>query len=216
MCGESNAEDGPERSNPGFRLDTVTNTELLDGLRRPDNRIVWRQFVDRYRPMVERYAARMGLSTADAQDAAQQTLIAFCTAYQEGKYDRSYGRLRGWLFGIARNQIRNLGRSNLRRGRQVIDQTDETRFFDRVSDEDDPEKAWDDEWRQAILRECLGQIRRSVDEKSVTAFELFAWQGWSAQDVARHLDMTPNAVFIAKHRILRRIKEMQSQMEEVW
>ncbi len=209
-------ENGLEHEDPNFRLNTVTNTELLDGLRNAGNRIVWQQFVDRYRPMVERYAMRMGLVAADAQDAAQQTLIAFCAAYQEGKYDRTQGRLRGWLFGIARNQIRNLGRKNVRKGRQVIDETNETGFFNRVPDENDQEKAWDEEWRQGVLRECLQEIRRSVDEKSVTAFELFAWQGWSASDVAKHLDMTPNAVFIAKHRILRRIREMQSEMEDVW
>ena len=205
-----------EDGNKDFRLNTVTNTELLDGLRNAGNRIVWQQFVDRYRPMVERYAMRMGLVAADAQDAAQQAMIAFCTAYQEGKYDREQGRLRGWLFGIARNQIRNLGRKNVRKGRQVVDETNATAFFDRVPDEADQEKVWDEEWRQGVLRECLDEIRRSVDEKSVTAFELFAWQGWSANDVAEHLDMTPNAVFIAKHRILRRIREMQSEMEDVW
>jgi len=205
-----------EHGDPNFRLNTVTNTELLDGLRHVDNHIVWQQFVDRYRPMVERYAMRKGMVEADAQDAAQQTLIEFCTAYQNGKYDRTQGGLRGWLFGIARNQIRNLGRKNLRKGRQVLDETNETGFFNRIADDDDPEKVWDEEWRKAILRECLQEIRRSVDEKSVTAFELFAWQGWSAQDVASHLDITPNAVFIAKHRILRRIREMQSQMGDIW
>ena len=204
------------QNDANFRLHTVTNTELLDGLRSAENRIVWQQFVDRYRPMVERYAMRMGLSAADAQDAAQQSLIEFCTAYQNNKYDRAQGRLRGWLFGIARNQIRNLGRKNIRKGRQVVDETNATGFFDRVPDEADQEKTWNKEWRRGVLRECLQEIRRSVDEKTVTAFELFAWQGWSASAVAEHLDMSPNAVFIAKHRILRRIREMQAEMEDVW
>ena len=62
--------------------------------------------------MIERYAARFNLKRADAQDAAQQTLIAFCNAYQQDKYQKEKGRLRVWLFGIARNQIRNLVRKN--------------------------------------------------------------------------------------------------------
>jgi RNA polymerase sigma-70 factor (ECF subfamily) len=199
-----------------FRLHTVTNTELLDGLRHADNRIVWQQFVERYRPMIERYAMRFGLVAADAQDAAQQTLIEFCTAYQAGKYDREQGRLRSWLFGIARNQMRNLRRRSRRHERQVVDDTSATGFFGRVADDDELEKAWDEEWRQSVLQQCLEEVRRDVDAKSVEAFELFAWRGLSAQEVADRLGMTPNAVFIAKHRILRRIRALAQQMEHIW
>jgi len=202
--------------NPQFRLNTVTNTELLDGLRRPDNRIVWQQFVARYRPMIERYAVRFGLSAVDAQDAAQQTLIEFCTAYQAGKYDREQGRLRSWLFGIARNQMRHQRRRKMRQERQVIDETSETGFFGRLPDDDEFEKAWDEEWRRSVLEQCLDEVRRDVDARTVEAFELFAWQGLSAQEVAERLEMTPNAVFIAKHRILRRIRELAREMERVW
>ena len=37
---------------------TVTNTFLLNGLKDPSNGTVWQSFVDRYRPMIERFAAR--------------------------------------------------------------------------------------------------------------------------------------------------------------
>lgn len=202
--------------NSNFRLNTVTNTELLNGLRRSDNRMVWQQFVERYQPVIERYAVRFGLSQADAQDAAQQALIEFSASYQAGKYDREQGRLRSWLFGIARNQMRNLRRKRGRGERQVIDETNATGFFDRLPDDDELEKAWDEEWRQSVVRQCLEEVRREVDAKTIEAFELFAWKGFSAQEVAARLEMTPNAVFIAKHRVLRRIRELADQMEDIW
>jgi DNA-directed RNA polymerase specialized sigma24 family protein len=67
-----------------------------------------------------------------------------------------------------------------------------------------------------VLQQCLEEVRRDVDPKSVEAFELFAWKGLSAQEVADRLGMTPNAVFIAKHRILRRIRDLAQQMEHIW
>lgn len=204
----------PESESPN--LNTVTNTILLEGLRSPGNKTLWSTFVDRYRPMIVKYAQRFGLPEADAQDAAQQALIAFCTAYQDGKYDREQGRLRVWLFGIARNQIRNVAKKRRRREVQIVEDGTDTDFFARLNDDDHLERVWEEEWRNAVLKQCLEEVRREVEPKSVEAFELFAWKGWPAQKVADHLGMTPNAVFIAKHRIMKRIKELLPAMEDTW
>jgi hypothetical protein len=91
---------------------SVTSDTLLLGLADPGNRTVWQQFVERYRPPILRFARRRGLTGDDAEDAAQQSLVAFAQAYQEGRYDREKGRLRSWLFGIARNQIRKTRRES--------------------------------------------------------------------------------------------------------
>jgi RNA polymerase sigma factor (sigma-70 family) len=194
----------------------TTSTNLLEGLKKAENRTVWQQFVDRYRPLIFKYACRLGLRDEDAEDAAQQALLAFCTAYRDGKYDREKGRLRTWLFAIARNHIKNVHRQRPDREVQVVDQPDRTAFFDRLGDEDHWEKLWEEEWRQAVLRQCLEEIRQALEAKTVEAFELFAWKGWPAQRVANHLGMSENAVFLAKHKILKRIRELLPQMEEIW
>ena len=196
-------------------LNTVTSTFLLEGLRDAGNRTIWQEFVDRYRPMLVRYGVRGGLRESDAQDAAQQTLIAFCNAYQAGQYQREQGRLRHWLFGIARNQIRNTFRRVRRKEIQVAGEASRTDFFDRQVDHAEMERIWEDEWQQAVLRQCLEEIRREVDAKSIQAFELFAWKGQSALEVAELLGMTPNAVFITKHRSMKRIRALLPQMEDV-
>lgn len=198
------------------RLQTVTNTILLEGLRDAGNKTVWRSFVERYRPIIVRYAKRAGLPEADAQDAAQHALIAFCTSYQEGKYAREQGRLRHWLFGIARNQIRNTMRKRPKREVQVTGQADETDYFEQVCGEDDGEKIWEQEWRDAVLKQCLMEVSGEFDAKSLEAFELFACRGMSAKEVGERLDMTPNAVFIAKHRVMKRLRELVPRMEEAW
>jgi RNA polymerase sigma-70 factor (ECF subfamily) len=176
-------------------LNTVTCTVLLEGLRDYANRTVWQEFCTRYQPMLRRYGRRMGLSEADAEDAAQQTLIAFGEAYQAGKYDPLKGRLRVWLFGIARNQIRNLQRRGAgRREVQVADASDATAFMGQVAGDDVFEQAWEEEWQNAVLRQCLTEVASEMDERTVQAFELFAWEGLPAKEVAERLEMTPNAV----------------------
>jgi len=197
-------------------LNTITSASLLEGLRDHANRTVWQQFAARYQPMLVRYGRRLGLSEADADDAAQQTLIAFSESYRDGKYDPLKGRLRVWLFGIARNQIRNLRRRVGQQEMQVADESQHTGFFAKLPDDDHFERIWEEEWRDAVVRQCLAEVAREFDDRTIRAFELFAWKGQTAQEVAGQLDMSPNAVFIAKHRVMKRIRTLIPRMEEIW
>ena len=193
---------------------TITSTRLLEGLRDPENQTVWADFVARYRPMLVKYASRFGLRDDEAQDAAQQTLIAFCTAYQQGKYNREQGRLRVWLFGIARNIMLNMVKRRRHREVQVLEASQNTNFFARLPDEDELEKAWEEEWRDALLRQCMEEVRREFDPKSVEAFHLYVTEGLPAQEVGRRLGMTANAVFLVKHRIMKRIRELLPLLDD--
>lgn len=200
----------------GLSLTTITSTYLLNGLKDPANQAVWQQYVDRYRPLLLKYARRMGLRDDEAEDVAQQTLTAFSNAYREGKYDREKGRLRVWLFGIARHQVLTWHRRRRDREVQPPDATDGTRFFERVPDDGALERAWEHEWQQAMLRHCLDLIRQEVEPSTFEAFELFAGQGLPAERVAAQLGLTANAVFGAKRRILRRVRELLPNLEDTW
>ncbi len=194
-------------------LTAVTTTFLLERLKNPADHAIWKTFTERYRPMIVRTARRTGLGQEDAQDAAQMALLAFFTAYREGKYNPEKGRLRHWLFGIARHWILNTFDKRKHRQIDVGNTADQTDFFSRQPADDQLEQVWEQEWREATLRHCLQQVRTEFDPRSFRAFELFAQEGLPARKVAEQLDMTSNAVFIAKHRILKRIRELLPEME---
>jgi RNA polymerase sigma-70 factor (ECF subfamily) len=77
-------------------------------------------------------------------------------------------------------------------------------------------EAWEEEWRQAVLKACIAELRQQVEPVTLEAFELYALQGVAADEVARRLGISRNAVFLAKSRLLARLRDMQTQMEEVW
>ena len=194
---------------------TVTNTSLLMGLKDQKNDAVWSEFFGRYQPMLHAFARKLGMSDQDAQDAAQETLMAFCSAYREGAYDREKGRLRTWLFGIASHKVRDIQRRGGRE-RVVVDQTEGTAFFNKVPDDEQVSQIWENEWQQAVLKQCMNEVRKQVKPQTMEAFEMFALKGMSAEDVAAKLGMTENAVWIAKNRVLSRLREVQKYMEENW
>ncbi len=203
----------PQREPPSDPLTIATTSFLLERLKDPADQEIWRMFTERYRPMIVRTARRLGLGQDDAQDAAQMALMAFFTAYREGKYDPAKGRLRHWLFGIARHWILNTFDKRKHRQVDVAGPADQTDFFARQPADDHMEQIWEQEWRESTLRTCMLQVRTEFDPKTLRAFELFAQEGLSAQQVADQLGMTSNAVFIAKHRVLKRIRELLPEME---
>lgn len=198
-------------------LRTTTSTSLLAGLRQPENDALWTEFVGRYRPLLLRLAMRLGISEHDAEDIAQITLMEFATAYAAGRYDQTKGRLRSWLFGIAKNQILNWRRRSPAPAGEGLDAA--------AADAPCPahavdgcgwERFWDQEWRNELLRQCLREVRAEVEERTYEAFHRFAIAGRSADEVAAELGISRNAVYLAKRRILRRARELLPLMEEIW
>jgi RNA polymerase sigma-70 factor (ECF subfamily) len=201
---------------PASDLATVTSTSLLAGLRDPSNDAAWEAYVERYRPMIVAYAARVGVPRSEAEDVAQTALLEFCTALRRGGYDRDRGRLRTWLFGIVANQVRRWRERVRPRDLPTADAPDARAVLQAAEAREDAEGAWEDEWRQAVLRQCLEEVRREVEPTTFAAFERFAMQGRPAGEVARELGLSANAVFGAKRRVLERVRDRLPMIEEIW
>lgn len=191
----------------------VTTTVVLENLR-CSQEDAWKQFVSRFRGPIVRFARDFGLGPEEAEDVAQDTLLDFVRAYREGQYDRDKGRLSAWLFGIAHRRALNAGR-RLARGPRPLAAGQRTAFWDNLADEPASRRSWDQAWRQSVLEQCLGHLRAEMESRTIRAFELFAIERRPAADVARELDMSRNAVFIAKHRVLKRILELTREFESV-
>jgi len=187
----------------------------LLALRDQGNDQIWTDFCTRYQPLLLSFARKLGLTEHDAQDAAQEALLAFAEAYREGKYDRDKGRLRKWLLGIAAFKIRDVQR---RHGREIAlaETDDKTGLIGGLPDEHSMGQLWEAEWHRAIIGQCMDQVRGQFEPATLEAFELFVLQEWPAEKVASHLNISANAVFKAKRRVLSRIREAYSYLQENW
>ena len=190
-----------------------TTTSLLEGLADPSNEQVWREFDERYRVLLIGLARRLGLSDADAHDAVQETLTRFYSAYSAGKYSRERGRLRSWITSIARNCIMDAHAANARRkdrrGMSAIEQRWDNAAFDT---------AWDAACRRAVLLRSIRQLRSDTgtDETTIHAFEEVVLRGRAPREVAEALGVTPNDVYLAKHRCLSRLRAIAGMITEAY
>ena len=197
------------------RVDSLTSATLLEGLRDAGNAPAWQRFNDRYRPLVLAFARKLGLDDNDAQDAAQETMMAFVTGYRSGGYDPVKGRLRSWLFGVAHRKCMDIYR---RGGREMVlaDRTGATAFVGGIEGPDQARAVWEAQWQRAVLDAGLAEVASQVNEQTMEAFRLTVFDQCPAEEVAAKLGLTENAVYAAKHRVMTRLRKALADLEEEW
>lgn len=196
-------------------MEWLTTSTILDNLRDYNNEAAWGRFVARFRLPIVSFARNMGLPHADAEDVAQETLLAFAQAYRNDSYDRSKGRLSQWLFGIAYRQVLHMFGHRTRRDVQVSPTGDLTSYWSSLPDEKTATVSWDETWQRTVLEQCLEQVRGETNSATFQAFQLTALAKRPPAEVASELGITRNAVFIAKHRVLSRLRALQEEYENL-
>lgn len=192
-------------------IDWITTSTILDRLGDPAEHDAWERFVGRFRRPVVNFAIRMGHSSVDAEDVAQETLATFVELFRAGRYDRSRGRLSKWLFGIAMRVALNKRRGVIRRAREIsLDDADP----DHAAKIDaQAQKTWDQAWEMSLFQLCLDRVKQEVEPMTLRAFELVVRSERSPADVAKQLDIPVKAVYNAKYTVLKRLRAHRSDLD---
>jgi RNA polymerase sigma factor (sigma-70 family) len=190
-----------------------TRASLLVRLRDPRDGEAWRQFVDLYTPLVYWYARQQGLQDADAADLSQEVLGAVAGAVGRLEYDPARGAFRNWLFTVVRHKL-----SNWRRAQGVrtpgSGDTATQRLLEQCPAAEDLEAAWEAEWQDRLFAWACEQVRRDVSATTWQAFWQTAIDGRSGKDVAANLGLSVAAVYLARRRVLARLKELVQSAQE--
>jgi len=180
-----------------------TSSSLLARIKVLDKE-AWDKFVTLYGPMVFGWCSR-NLTREDADDTTQEVFQSVWTGISS--YDPDRGRFRDWLGGITRNRVIDLfrtrggepagrgGDANIQRLHDVPDDWDR----------EDQEEVKTEE-RQLVHR-GLELVRTEFEERTWLACLRTAVDEQSASSVAEELGMTRDAVYQAKSRVLKRLRE---------
>jgi RNA polymerase sigma-70 factor (ECF subfamily) len=190
-----------------------TRASLLLRLRDSQDEDAWRQFVDLYAPLVYGYARRQGLQDADAADLTQQVLGAVATGIGRLDYDPHRGAFRNWLFTIARRKLANW---NAARGNQVRGSGDAAtqQLLECCPDPENGETLWEMEWQRSLFAWACEEVRRQVTEATWQAFWKTAMEDQPGKQVAASLGLSVGAVYLARKRVLARLKELIQAAQE--
>jgi RNA polymerase sigma factor (sigma-70 family) len=187
----------------------ATRPSLLLRLRDEADQEAWRQFVDLYAPLIYGLGRRRGLQDADAADLTQEVFRLVAAAVKRLDYDPRHGTFRAWLYVVARNKL-----SDFVAARKPADcgsgDTAHQLFL-----QEQPEREtefWDREYERRVFAWAADQVRGEFKDATWLAFQLVAVEGKSGQEAASTLGMSLGAVYMAKSRVLARLKQQVQQL----
>ena len=189
-----------------------TRQSLIVRLKDRDDQEAWGEFLEIYRPLVYRLAVAKGLQHADAEDVAQQVFGSVAQAVTRWQPDEGRARFRTWLTTIAHNTIINA--LTRRPSDRASGDTAERDWLAAYAPDDAASQILLMESRREIFQWAARRVRGEFEPRTWDAFWLTAVEGREVEDVAALIDKKPGAIYAARSRVMRRLKEMVAQWEE--
>jgi RNA polymerase sigma-70 factor (ECF subfamily) len=184
-----------------------TSGSFLDSLRDASDEGAWSRLVDLYSPLIRGWLTRRGTAAGDVEDVSQEVLAVVVRRFPEFRRQPQTGAFRAWLRTITVNCLRDHWRRNNKQP-TAVGGTDFGVIVQQLEDpHSDLSGLWDREHDEHVTQFLLKQIRPDFAEKTWNAFQRFAIDGLSADEVANELQTTANAVFIAKSRVMAALRE---------
>jgi RNA polymerase sigma-70 factor (ECF subfamily) len=191
-------------------MNTPTQVTLLDRLREASDPLAWDEFYQRYWRLIFSTARRRGCSDHTAEEIVQEAMLAVFRGRDAFRYDPSRGRFRDWLGTVVRNAVAARRRSPADRARPLADDGPLAALADTAAE---PDAEWQRRFDLATLASLLDVVQHEVAPATFQAFELAVLQEMPGADVARVTGLSRNAVYLARRRILARLKELGAAAE---
>lgn len=185
-----------------------TRRSLLGRLKDYDDNQSWKTFFDTYWRLIYRAAIKAGLTSTEAQDVVQETVITVCRNIPDFEYDPQKGSFKTWL-----RQLTGWRIIDALRKRQPGFEPDEQFDSDERPLEQLPDPArsalestWEEEWENNIMDAAIERVKRNVSAKQFQIFDLYVRKGWSLGKVSEALNVNRGRVYLARHRVAKLIK----------
>jgi len=197
-----------------------TRRSLVSRLKNWDDHESWRQFFDTYWRLIYAVALKAGLTEPEAQDAVQETIISVAKSMAGFKYDPATCSFKTWLQHLARkrvaDQFRRRPPAGVAHSAESQTRSGETGRIGRIPEPGslDSEAIWEEQWRKAAFDAAVANTRDQVAPVDFQIFGFYVLHGWSVEKVAATMGVSAAKIYLAKHRVSRRIKQEVERLEK--
>jgi RNA polymerase sigma factor (sigma-70 family) len=186
----------------------TTRGSLLSAVRR-GNEIGWNDFYENYKPLILLRGGDRRLTQTEKEELIQLVMVAFFNASKTFHYDKSQGRFRDYLKRIIDNKAYDIIRK--RQNKTVSIESDNFGLEDLPEEAEDH---WKTEWQDHLLKQALQELKLKIEPTTYQSYHLFVIEGLPAKNVARMLEIKPNAVYQHKSRVEEMLREIVKTLED--
>ena len=173
----------------------------------PNGDEAWREFVQRYGPLVAAWCLGRGLQTSDAEDVIQEVLLRLFRYLRS--YNRTQGRFRDWLCAMTRNVTNDFQKKEQDRAT--------VQFLEGVAEPPAREslgEQLEQQFQREILTEARERVRPRCKERDWILFCRLTDEDLNSADAAREYGVTVGTIYKLKHAVSTQLRQEIARLEE--
>jgi RNA polymerase sigma-70 factor (ECF subfamily) len=165
----------------------------------------WRDLTHLYRPLIIGWLNRQGVPAGDLDDLTQEVLLSVVKQLPTFEHSGRQGAFRAWLRTIVCRRTIDYWRAK----DATAQASGAAATLEQIAD---PESAlnrqWDEEHDRYVVNCLLDLVEEEFEPATLKAFRRLALEGASGAEAGGELGMSVAAVYMAKSRVLQRIREL--------
>ncbi len=184
-----------------------TPVSLLERLKTRGKADDWESLVGIYTPLIRSWFKRDAGLRDDADDLTQETLGVVVQKLPEFVRQRS-GSFRRWLRLITVNLVKRYWHERRSRERAITSGVEESLLMQLEDPSSDLTRQWELEHDKHVVDGLLAMIEPEFTKRTWRAFKRYCIDRVAPAKVAAQLGVSTNVVFLAKSRVLKRLREI--------
>src|SRR5262245_64521104 len=166
----------------------------------------WRNLTDLYRPLILGWLNRQGVPAGDLEDLSQEVLLSVVKHLPGFQHSGNRGAFRSWLRTIVCSRTTDYWRAA--DSAQPSGGSGAAVALQQIADPDSElNRQWDEEHDRYVRQCLLDLVEQEFEPMTLKAFRRLAVDGVSGAEAAQELGLSVAAVYVAKSRVLARIRQ---------
>jgi RNA polymerase sigma-70 factor (ECF subfamily) len=185
-----------------------TPLSLLDRLCEQPSEEAWRRLDFLYRPLIHRWLLRGDQTLGEeAEDVIQEVMQGLVKELPRFRHNRRKGAFRSYLRQMTLHRLQAFWRSRGKRPLLLQEGSADSQLMQLEDSASDLSRLWDEEHNQHVMRGLLELLKPEFNPTVWKAFTRQVFDGANPAEVAAELEIKLEAVYLAKSRILKRLRQ---------
>lgn len=196
-----------------------TRKSLIARLDNWEDQRTWDEFYKTYWKLIYSVGLKSGLSSEEAFDCVQETILTIAKQSKKKMYDPDQGSFKSWLMNMTRWRINDQFRKRKKDSTMLAFESEnddrKTAIIDRIEDPKGQvlDRIWNTEWKKNLANAALEKVKAQVSPKQYQIFDCYVVKQWDSKEVQEKLNVSKTQVYIAKHRVGSILKKELAKLD---